>query len=241
LESDRGSNVALDRQENSSTSELADMAVAHVDGKYRNTSGVLGFQQLYRKESIAYVDAKGIPPAEKVYRRSETNIAATPPIAKGEKQSEDRPQPNSNPPDLEPPLQSTDAEHPEGNEVYSQRDRSIFSTNRDGSNQPSSNTPSEPVVLALADPEPLIPTEQLTEESHHDDVSLIDRAGIEYNGLPMELAAPIAGTSREGEEEFAETSRLRLADNLPAAKIIVTATDDTAPTISIRMIKRVED
>jgi hypothetical protein len=104
LESDRGSNVALDRQENSSTSELADMAVAHVDGKYRNTSGVLGFQQLYRKESIAYVDAKGIPPAEKVYRRSETNIAATPPIAKGEKQSEDRPQPNSNPPDLEPPL-----------------------------------------------------------------------------------------------------------------------------------------
>src|SRR6476660_4886756 len=49
LESDRGSNVALDRQENSSTSELSDMAVAHVDGKYRNTSGVLGFQQLYRK------------------------------------------------------------------------------------------------------------------------------------------------------------------------------------------------
>ena len=105
------------------------------------------------------------------------------------------------------------------------------------SEQPSSDErngrQSELVVRAPPDQEPLIPTEELIDDSRHSDpmaLASIERATIIEN-LDSEAAEGLAGTSIDSNSQD---------DTLLDGKITVTAIEEDTPKRSIRMMKRMK-
>jgi len=172
--SDRIASIEMPQQATASISPRRDMPGAeYIPEQYGNAPNVRGSVQPYRKEAIAEIEANVSPATEEADHRSETDSATQPEEKRGQKSAVGL-QPNSNPAAVERPLEAYNEAHQEADEMASEGDLPAASANEVQAIEQPDNAQSEPVVRALADQEPLIPSEHLIDDSRRSEPVSID-------------------------------------------------------------------